>query len=106
MSLRWPLVILAVVVLAAALGFGLSRRKDSELSRRNGTALTALCLQRADLDQQIAVTQTFLSPRTAKERRTARRLFRAIDRDLILTGQLRARKFRQNLSILDCKEQP
>lgn len=84
----------AVFSLMATGGYGyLSNRKASD---RNETALKALCLQRDDLDDQIAETQYYLDlfPRGP--------IF-GIPRGVIVDGQDRRKQFRRNLSILDCK---
>lgn len=94
----------AIVAVAVAVGMllALTFYTQGAKSDRNQTALIALCAQRSDLDAQIRATETLLHPKTRRQRRDARVVFRAIPRSLIVDGQRRNRETRRNLAILDC----
>lgn len=82
----------AVVTVAYVAGLYLIERQAD----RNSTALTALCAQRADLDQRIVVTTALL------QSHPGRRVF-GIPRKLIDSGLQRDLTTRRNLEILDCE---
>src|SRR5438132_13665705 len=88
-------VILFAGVIAGGVGWAIvsNGRKIDKAQ----TALTALCLQRQDLDLRIQDTQVLL------RRHRGKRIF-GIPRSLIAGGLKRDQTTRHNLSILDCKE--
>lgn len=108
MNGRWPLVLLAVVILAAALLFGLNRRDQDKQIARNTTALTALCLQRAALDERILSDAKKLERSRAYLRSHPNGapgiprllIVQSIGDDALTLSN--DRKTRRNLSILDC----
>lgn len=66
------------------------------------TSRRGLCAQRTDLDQRIALTDTYLNPKTPEQRRAARQVFSAIPRAAIVDGQRRSRETRRNLDVVIC----
>lgn len=94
-SLVTAVIILAAFALAT---FGIIR--SSEETRRNRTALLALCFQRNDLDKRIAVSKDLL-------RHHEGLIIFGIPRALIVSGLKQQEQTRKNLAILDCsKETP
>jgi hypothetical protein len=98
MRRRLPLIGYIVLAFAVLLALISQQNQISE----NAKTRAALCAHRNQLDQQIVVTEMFLRPRTAEQRRDARKIFAAIPRQLVANGQRRNRQERSTLSVLDC----
>jgi hypothetical protein len=94
----WLLIGLAVVVLGAAVLFGLGSRETSEEVDRNTTALVALCALRDDLDRRILQSQMFL--------RDYPKGIGGITPAVIRQSLNNSIRTRQSLNILDCEEAP